>query len=97
VAHLRQRLADILGTPIGSRVMRRDYGSKMFNLIDRPVNSDWLIDCYAWTAEAIDRWETEFKLTRVQVESINDGHPTLTLEGDYLPDGQEIKMEGIVV
>lgn len=24
--HLAQSVADILGTPIGSRVMRRDYG-----------------------------------------------------------------------
>lgn len=34
--HTRQSLSDILGTPIGSRVMRRDYGSLLSDLIDQP-------------------------------------------------------------
>lgn len=29
MAHLRQSIRDILGTPLGSRVMRRDYGSEL--------------------------------------------------------------------
>ena len=36
--HLKQSIADILNTPIGSRVMRRDYGSKLFSLIDAPLH-----------------------------------------------------------
>ncbi len=96
-AHLRQSITDILSTPLGSRVMRRDYGSRLFRLIDRPVNSEWLVDCYAWVAEALDKWEPRFKLVRVQVESVEEGHPTLTLEGTYLPDGKPMKMEGIIV
>ena len=35
-AHLRQSVFDILQTPTGSRVMRRDYGSTLFTLIDQP-------------------------------------------------------------
>ena len=37
-AHLRQSIADILSTPIGSRVMRRNYGSHLFDLIDQAAN-----------------------------------------------------------
>ena len=36
--HLRQSVADIITTPIGSRVMRRDYGSLVPALIDQPHN-----------------------------------------------------------
>ncbi|CAK8738181.1 hypothetical protein SODG_001876 [Sodalis praecaptivus] len=35
-AHLRQSVSDILQTPTGSRVMRRDYGSTPLALIDQP-------------------------------------------------------------
>ena len=37
-AHIKQSIADILLTPIGSRIQRRDYGSRMPELIDRPMN-----------------------------------------------------------
>ncbi|MGD7246543.1 GPW/gp25 family protein, partial [Ralstonia pseudosolanacearum] len=36
--HLAQSIGDILTTPIGSRVMRRDYGSEVPDLIDQPLN-----------------------------------------------------------
>ncbi|MEI6419209.1 MAG: GPW/gp25 family protein, partial [Sphingomonadales bacterium] len=38
-AHLAQSIADVLTTPLGSRVMRRDYGSLLFDLIDQPFSS----------------------------------------------------------
>ncbi|MGL4827152.1 MAG: GPW/gp25 family protein, partial [Vibrionaceae bacterium] len=34
--HIKQSIQDILTTPLGSRVMRRDYGSAIFELIDQP-------------------------------------------------------------
>ncbi|MCS6520867.1 hypothetical protein NYA10_29720, partial [Burkholderia thailandensis] len=37
-AHIEQSVADILFTPLGTRVMRRDYGSLLPELIDGPVN-----------------------------------------------------------
>lgn len=37
--HIAQSIGDILLTPIGSRVMRRAYGSQLFNLIDQPVDN----------------------------------------------------------
>ena len=35
--HLRQSIADILSTPLNTRVMRRDYGSRLPELIDQPI------------------------------------------------------------
>lgn len=37
--HIRQSLSDILETPICSRVMRRDYGLLLSDLIDQPENA----------------------------------------------------------
>jgi phage baseplate assembly protein W len=38
MAHLRQSVRDILTTPIGTRVMRRDYGSRLYRLVDATMN-----------------------------------------------------------
>lgn len=34
--HISQSLSDILRTPVGSRVMRREYGSLLPDMIDQP-------------------------------------------------------------
>ena len=64
-AHLEQSIGDILTTPIGSRVMRRDYGSLLFELIDQPVTAATRLLLSAATAIALRRWEPRLQLTRV--------------------------------
>lgn len=64
-AHLAQSIADILGTPVGSRVMRRDYGSLLFELVDQPINPAIRMLIHAATAVALRRWEPRLRLTRV--------------------------------
>lgn len=97
IEHLRQSIRDILTTPIGSRVMRRDYGSRLPDLIDAPLNRATLLDIYAATAEAIARWEPRLSLQSVSVASAAPGRIELDLVGRYLPEGREIKLDGIVV
>ena len=70
-AHLAQSIGDILTTPVGTRVMLRDYGSMLFELIDRPINAD-----------AIARWEPRIRLTRVNFSTTGaDGRVALDIEG----------------
>ena len=38
-AHIKQSIRDILMTAKGSRVMRRTYGSNLYQLIDRPISA----------------------------------------------------------
>jgi phage baseplate assembly protein W len=97
LAHLQQSVTDILSTPIGSRVMRREYGSQLFRLIDAPLNRSTVMDLYAATAEALRRWEPRFRLTNVQASQPEPGRVTLDLTGIYLPEGREISLEGIEV
>jgi uncharacterized protein len=97
IDHLRQSLRDILTTPLGSRVMRREYGSRLFELIDAPMNRGTLLQLYAATAQAIRKWEPRFKLTRVRAISSEPGSVVLDLTGDYLPDGKRVTVDGIVV
>ncbi len=82
--HLAQSINDILSTALGSRVMRREYGSDLPRLIDAPLNGETLVDLYAATAEAIDRWEPRFDLRRVEVADAVAGKLSLTLTGEVL-------------
>ena len=95
--HLKQSIVDILTTPIGSRVMLRDYGSKLFELIDKPINDRLKIQIYSATAEALGKWEPRFKCFKVSITTIENGKIDLLLEGKYLPSGQEIFLEGVLV
>ena len=87
-AHVVQSIRDILTTPKGSRVLRRDYGSDIPALLDRPMNNDTLVDFYMATAEALDAWEPRVRLERVQFASAGaDGKAELDLLLTYLADG----------
>lgn len=97
IAHLRQSIRDILTTPIGSRVMRRDYGSRIFQLIDAPTNRSTLMNIYSATIEAIEKWEPRFKVQKVSAASAAPGVIVLDLLGEYLPDGKVIMLDGIEV
>ena len=82
-AHLAQSIADILTTPLGSRVMRRDYGSLLFDLIDQPITGATRMLLRAATAMALRRWEPRLRLTAIGI----DGEPALgslsiTVEGE---------------
>jgi phage baseplate assembly protein W len=82
-AHLAQSVADILTTPIGTRVMRRDYGSLLFELIDAPFNLATQLQFFAAVALALLRWEPRIRLTRVAVvRGEAPGAVTIGIEGD---------------
>ncbi|WP_264338640.1 GPW/gp25 family protein [Wolbachia endosymbiont (group A) of Cheilosia soror] len=95
--HLKQSIVDIVTTPIGSRIMRRNYGSRLLELIDRPINRDFTLEIYAATAEALGKWEKRFKLEKVKITEVKEGKVTIDLEGLYLPNGKNIHFDGIVV
>ncbi|MEM7269513.1 MAG: GPW/gp25 family protein [Pseudomonadota bacterium] len=80
-AHLAQSIRDILTTPIGSRVMRRDYGSRLPDLIDSPINGQTVIEFYVATFEALDAWEPRISLSRVRIdEAAPAGRLALSIE-----------------
>lgn len=97
IEHLRQSISDILTTPIGSRLMQREYGSRLYELVDAPINRKTLVEIYMAVAQALNRWEKRFKLHRVKLERIEAGSVQLYLEGEYLPNSQSLQLEGIQV
>ncbi|MCY1672126.1 oxidoreductase [Novosphingobium sp. SL115] len=75
-------IARIITTPLGTCVMRREFGSMVYELIDRPLNVATAMLLRAATAIAIRRWETAFRITRI------------TLSGDFAGGAPVIGIEG---
>ena len=97
IAHIKQSIANILTTPIGSRIMRRDYGSRIFEKIDRPINGELVAEIYSDVVEALFNWEPRFEVEQVIVQSIEKGKITIDLEGSFLKDGKKIVLENIEI
>lgn len=79
IDHLRQSIIDILTTYPGERIMRPEYGSRLRDMIDRPVNAQWLADLYHEVAVAIQRWEPRVRVQRVAARMDTPGHVTIDL------------------
>jgi len=92
-AHLAQSIADILTTPIGSRLMRREYGSLLPDLIDAPLNDATRLQAYAATAMALMRWEPRIRLSRVQLGlGERPGRAVLDLEGTRTDSNEPLSL-----
>lgn len=97
--HIRQSVKDILTTPIGSRVMRREYGSYIPSLIDHPANGANRLRLAAASYMAIKRWEPRIELTRVGFELGADGAATIDIEAmrvDGPSTGQSVTLSAKV-
>lgn len=61
--HLYQSLAILFATPLISRVMRRDVGSALFDLVDQPGHEAGRLRMVAAVADAVRRWEPRIRIT----------------------------------
>lgn len=73
LAHLAQSISDILTTPMGTRIERRDYGSLLPALIDQPFNDKTRLQLYGATATALMRWEPRIRVSRIAISLGNAG------------------------
>lgn len=81
-AHLAQSIGKILCTPLGTRPMRRDFGSLLFELIDRPINAANVMLLRAATAVALRRWEPRLSIAKIDVTgTFADGSLTISIAG----------------
>lgn len=86
--HVRQSIGVILTTPVGSRVMRRDFGSEVPDLIDRPLTDQVILAIYAAAVTALARWEPRYSVSHCVVSGADaDGRVSIELEGIYRPRG----------
>lgn len=91
--HIAQSITDILTTRIGTRVMRREYGSLLPELVDQPFNDFTRLQVYAAAVMAVMRWETRVSLSRVQFVGANlQGQSSLDFEGSVVDTNQPLSL-----
>lgn len=91
IDHIRQSMRDILVTPEGSRIARREYGSLLSVLIDQPQNEVTRLQVMAATYTALSRWEPRVRLDSVNITSAFDGSMVVELTGQRA-DGSPVSM-----
>lgn len=79
--HLRQSVRDILLTPQGSRIARREYGSLLSVLIDQPQNPALRLQIMSAVYMALSRWEPRLTLDSITISSNFDGTMVVDLTG----------------
>lgn len=80
IDHIWASVRCILVTPMGSRVMRRPFGSLIPDLIDHPDNPANRLRLIAASYMAIIRWEPRVRLTRASITTTADGKVSIDME-----------------
>ena len=91
--YLRQRLADVVNTPIGTIVGRRAFGSRFFELVDRNVDDGFYMEAYTRLAEAINNPANgldDFRLRDMRLYQPGEHHIEIAVTGVLLVDGQTL-------
>ncbi|HEJ7300916.1 MULTISPECIES: GPW/gp25 family protein [Serratia] len=79
--HVWQSANDILLTPIGSRIMRRNYGSLVPDLLDSPQNDVTRLQLMSATVIALAAWEPRLALDTINISYSPTGAVTAEMAG----------------
>ncbi len=69
---IEESIRDILLTPLGERVMRPEYGSRLSRLVDRKVDDSFRADLACYVIEAVEKWEKRVKIDEVKLISLEN-------------------------
>ena len=92
VEHIRQSVRDILVTPVGSRVMRREYGSLLSALIDQPQTPALRLQIMAACYSAILKWEPRVRLTSITTARQFNGQMVVDVTGQITDTGESLSL-----
>lgn len=96
--HIVQSMTDIVATPIGTLVGRRDYGSRIPDLIDQPMTPANILRIFAATALALARWENRVRVRRIGLAAGDrPGAALLTIEADRVGGGPSNRITRLVL
>lgn len=91
--HVIQSIGDILTTRIGTRVMRREYGSLLPDLVDHPANEATRLRAYAATAMALTQWEPRISVHRMQLQDLTlAGNATIDIDCTLVDSNEPLSL-----
>jgi len=84
-----QSVEVIFATPIGERIMRRQFGAGIVELLGRLMRPDLFPVVMVLIAAAIDVWEPRFRVRAVRftgsVDAVRAGQAGIAIEVDWRP------------
>lgn len=96
--YLKQRIFDVINTPLGSIVGRRNFGSRFHELVDHNINDEFYMDAYIRLADALgnpDNGLDDFKLNDMVIKIPNQNHIEIVVDGQTIPDLKTVSIDGI--
>lgn len=95
--HLNQSIADIIGTRVDTRFIRRWYGGELMDLIDAPIHSGTIADFTFAVADCLGRHEDRITLTGVTFAQNAEGQLLITPEGMLTATGRQVVLGAITI
>ncbi|MCF9034713.1 GPW/gp25 family protein [Acinetobacter nectaris] len=89
---IRQSIQEILSTPIGSRIMRRQFGSDIPNLIDQPLNQVLVLRVYSAIYTPLILWEQRISIENISINQIAAGSLDVDLEAVHIATNQTLNL-----
>lgn len=84
---IKQSIEVILTTRVGTRLMRRWWGSSFLNMQDKPGSEEVIMSGMMAAIAAINTYEPEFKISKVSIDEMNsDGEILITIDGVDIVD-----------
>lgn len=80
---IRQAIRIILGTPIGQRVMRPTFGSRLHELVFAPLNAETFGLAEMYVIDALRFWEPRVEVTDVIARTSAEQPSMLMIEVQY--------------
>lgn len=79
--NVEESIRIILGTRLGERVYRPDFGSRLSELVFAPMNTQTLLMVRLYVREALERWEPRISIDGVYTEpDPNKGRLDITIQ-----------------
>lgn len=83
IDHVRQSLARIISTAIGTRVQRRSFGVGLVNIVSAPGNATTRLKAINQIGRAILKWEPRVKLSHMLFSANAQGQAVIELVCTY--------------
>lgn len=83
IDHIKHCILDILTTRVGTRIMRRTYGSYVPTLIDSAMNPAGKLRVQSAIASAVMRWEPRVSIVSVVLNVKHSGQVSIQLNVEY--------------
>ena len=96
-AHLEQSIRRIIMTPIGTHPFRREFGSLVPELVDKPMTEETALQINTAIIEALYKWEPRIQTVEVRLDTETSRVGELNFNLKVVFQGQEVTLEGITV